>query len=57
MYAFFAWRQNTVMDVTFWIMDVTEGKTDKEISDVKNVNSLHLLSFPQTLQNWPLVLK
>ena len=29
---------------------------DKEISDVKNVNSLYLLSLPQTLENWPLVL-
>ena len=52
MCAFFAWWQNAVMDVTFWIMDVTEGKKDKEISDVKNLNSLYLLSFPQTLENW-----
>ena len=45
MCAFFAWWQNAVMDVT-------EGKKDKEISDVKNLNSLYLLSFPQTLENW-----
>ena len=45
------------MDVTFWIMDVTVCEKDKEISDVKNVNYLYLLSFPQTLENWPLVLK
>ena len=41
--------------VTFWIFDVTVCKKDKEISDVKNVNSLYRLSFPQTLENWPLV--
>ena len=45
------------MDVIFRIMDVTMCKKDKEISDVKNVNSLYLLFFPQTLENWPLVLK
>ena len=42
---------------TFRIMDVTVCKQDKEISDVKNVNFLYLLSFPQTLENWPLDLK
>ena len=57
MCAFFAWWQNTAMDVTFQNMDVTVCKKDKEISDVKNVNSLYLLSFPQTLENGPLVLK
>ena len=45
------------MDVTFQIMDVTVCEKDKEISDVQNINSLFLLSFPQTLENWPLVLK
>ena len=48
MCALYTWWQNTVMDVTFWIMDVTVCKKDKEISDVKNVNSLYLLSFLQT---------
>ena len=38
MCALYTWWQNTVMDVTFWIMDVTVCKKDKEISDVKNVN-------------------
>ena len=33
-------------------MDVTVCEKDKEISD-----SLFLLSFPQILENWPLVLK
>ena len=45
------------MDVTFHIMDVTVCEKDKEISDVKKMNSLFLLSFPQILENWPLVLK
>ena len=45
MCAFFAWWQNTAMDVTFQNMDVTVCKKDKEISDVKNVNSLYILSF------------
>ena len=45
------------MDVTFHIMDVTVCEKDKEISDVKKINSLFLLSFPQILENWPLVLK
>ena len=45
------------MDVTFRIMNFTVCKKDKEISDVKNVNSLYLLYFPQTSENWPLVLK
>ena len=35
MCAFLAWWQNTVMDVTFRIMNVTVCKKDKEISDVK----------------------
>ena len=48
MCAMFAWWQNTsVMDVTFQIMDVTVCKKHEEISDVKNVNSLYLLSFPK----------
>ena len=45
------------MDVTFHIMDVTVCEKDKEISDVKKINSLFLLSFPQILENWPLILK
>ena len=45
------------MDVTFQIMEVTVCEKDQEISDVKKVNSLFLLSFPQILENWPLVLK
>ena len=42
------------MDVTFQIMDVAVCEKDKEISDVKNINPLFLLSFPQALENWPL---
>ena len=35
-----------------WTLSVTVCNKDKEISDVKNLNSLYLLSFPQTLENW-----
>ena len=31
-----------------WTLSVTVSNKDKEISDVKNVNSLYLLSFLQT---------
>ena len=45
------------MDIAFLIMDITVCEKDKEISDVKYINYLLLLSFPQTLENCPLVLK
>ena len=45
------------MDIAFLIMDITVCEKDKEISDVKYINYLFLLSFPQTLENCPLVFK